>query len=84
MGKVYFNKEEKIHLLKRLNSTEGLAKFLSTRYPGMKRFGNEGSESLIPLVDSLIQNSSIFGAEQICLGMAHRGRLNLLVNVLGK
>ncbi len=84
MGKVYFDKEEKIHLLKRLNSTEGLAKFLSTRYPGMKRFGSEGAESLIPLVDSLIQNCSIFGAEQICLGMAHRGRLNLLVNVLGK
>ena len=84
LGNVYFNKEEKIHLLKRLNSTEGLAKFLSTRYPGMKRFGSEGAESLIPLVDSLIQNCSIFGAEQICLGMAHRGRLNLLVNVLGK
>ena len=84
LGKVYFNKEEKINLLKRLNATEGLAKFLSTRYPGMKRFGSEGAESLIPLVDSLIQNCSIFGAEQICLGMSHRGRLNLLVNVLGK
>ena len=84
LGKVYFKKEEKINLLKRLNATEGLAKFLSTRYPGMKRFGTEGAESLIPLVDSLIQNCSIFGAEQICLGMSHRGRLNLLVNVLGK
>tara|TARA_B000000557_G_scaffold156232_1_gene126692 strand:- start:1234 stop:4059 length:2826 start_codon:yes stop_codon:yes gene_type:complete len=84
LGKVHFKKEEKINLLKRLNATEGLAKFLSTRYPGMKRFGTEGAESLIPLVDSLIQNCSIFGAEQICLGMSHRGRLNLLVNVLGK
>tara|TARA_B100001113_G_scaffold353541_1_gene358281 strand:+ start:152 stop:2965 length:2814 start_codon:yes stop_codon:yes gene_type:complete len=84
LGKVYFKKEEKVNLLKRLNSTEGLAKFLATRYPGMKRFGSEGGESLIPLVDSLIQNCSIFGAEQICLGMSHRGRLNLLVNVLGK
>ena len=84
LGKVYFKKEEKINLLKRLNATEGLAKFLSTRYPGMKRFGSEGAESLIPLVDSLIQNCSIFGAEQVCLGMSHRGRLNLLVNVLGK
>ena len=84
LGKVYFKKEEKINLLKRLNATEGLAKFLATRYPGMKRFGTEGGESLIPLVDSLIQNCSIFGAEQICLGMSHRGRLNLLVNVLGK
>src|SRR6056300_2031569 len=84
LGKVYFKKEEKVNLLKRLNSTEGLAKFLATRYPGMKRFGSEGAESLIPLVDSLIQNCGIFGAEQICFGMAHRGRLNLLVNVLGK
>ena len=84
LGKVYFKKEEKVNLLKRLNATEGLAKFLATRYPGMKRFGSEGGESLIPLVDSLIQNCSIFGAEQICLGMSHRGRLNLLVNVLGK
>jgi 2-oxoglutarate dehydrogenase E1 component len=50
----------------------------------MKRFGIEGAESLIPLVDSLIQNCGIFGAQQICFGMAHRGRLNLLVNVLGK
>ena len=48
----------------------------------MKRFGIEGAESLIPLVDSLIQNCGISGAEQICFGMAHRGRLNLLVNVL--
>ena len=67
-----------------MSSAEGLAKFLSSRYPGMKRFGIDGAESLIPLVDSLIQNCGIFGAEQICFGMAHRGRLNLLVNVLGK
>ena len=44
----------------------------------MKRFGIDGAESLIPLVDSLIQNCGIFGAEQICFGMAHRGRLNLI------
>ena len=49
----------------------------------MKRFGIDGAESLIPLVDSVIQNCGVFGAEQICFGMAHRGRLNLLVNVLG-
>ena len=71
-------------ILIRLGTAEGLAKFLSSRYPGMKRFGIEGAESLIPLVDSLIQNCGISGAEQICFGMAHRGRLNLLVNVLGK
>ena len=67
-----------------MSSAEGLAKFLASRYPGMKRFGIDGAESLIPMVDSLIQNCGIFGAEQICFGMAHRGRLNLLVNVLGK
>ncbi len=84
LGNLYFNSEEKKYILKRLSSAEGLAKFLASRYPGMKRFGIDGAESLIPLVDSLIQNCGIFGAEQICFGMAHRGRLNLLVNVLGK
>ena len=84
LGNLNFNHEEKKYILKRLSSAEGLAKFLAARYPGMKRFGIDGSESLIPLVDSLIQNCGIFGAEQVCFGMAHRGRLNLLVNVLGK
>ena len=50
----------------------------------MKRFGIDGCESLIPLIDTLIENTSKHGAEQICFGMAHRGRLNILVNVLGK
>ena len=84
LGKLNFNHDEKKYILKRLSSAEGLAKFLASRYPGMKRFGIDGAESLIPMVDSLIQNCGIFGAEQICFGMAHRGRLNLLVNVLGK
>jgi 2-oxoglutarate dehydrogenase E1 component len=84
LGNLEFNPEEQKYILKRLSSAEGLAKFLASRYPGMKRFGIDGAESLIPLVDSLIQNCGVFGAEQICFGMAHRGRLNLLVNVLGK
>ena len=84
LGKLNFDAEEQKYILKRLSSAEGLAKFLASRYPGMKRFGIDGAESLIPLVDSLIQNCGVFGAEQICFGMAHRGRLNLLVNVLGK
>jgi 2-oxoglutarate dehydrogenase E1 component len=84
LGMLHFEPDEQKYILKRLSSAEGLAKFLSARYPGMKRFGIDGAESLIPLVDSLIQNCGIFGAEQICFGMAHRGRLNLLVNVLGK
>ena len=83
-GKFKFEEEEQRYILNRLNSAEGLAKYLSAKYPGMKRFGIDGCESLIPLVDSLIQNCGIHGAKQICFGMAHRGRLNLLVNVLGK
>ena len=78
------DKERKKEILKRLISARGLAQFLSSKYPGMKRFGIDGCESLIPLVDTLIKTTSKNGAEQICFGMAHRGRLNLLVNVLGK
>ena len=78
------DQERKKEILKRLISARGLAQFLSSKYPGMKRFGIDGCESLIPLVDTLIKTTSKNGAEQICFGMAHRGRLNLLVNVLGK
>ena len=78
------DKVRKKEILKRLISARGLAQFLSSKYPGMKRFGIDGCESLIPLVDTLIKTTSKNGAEQICFGMAHRGRLNLLVNVLGK
>ena len=78
------DKLRKKEILKRLISARGLAQFLSSKYPGMKRFGIDGCESLIPLVDTLIKTTSKNGAEQICFGMAHRGRLNLLVNVLGK
>ncbi len=79
-----FNKDEKINIFERLISAEGLAKYLSAKYPGMKRFGVDGAEALVPLVESVIQNCGVLGANQICFGMAHRGRLNLLVNVLGK
>jgi 2-oxoglutarate dehydrogenase E1 component len=84
LGQCEFEDNEKKHIFNRLNSAEGLAKFLAAKYPGMKRFGIDGCESLIPLVDALIQNCGMLGAKQICFGMAHRGRLNLLVNVLGK
>ena len=79
-----FTDDEKYNIYERLNSAEGLAKYLSAKYPGMKRFGIDGAESLVPLVESVIQNCGSIGANQICFGMAHRGRLNLLVNVLGK
>ena len=79
-----FDEKEKLNIYERLNSAEGLAKYLSAKYPGMKRFGIDGAESLVPLVETVIQDCGLLGASQICFGMAHRGRLNLLVNVLGK
>ena len=84
LGKYSFSTDDKLHIYERLNSAEGLATYLAAKYPGMKRFGIDGAESLIPLVDAVIQNCGELGANQICFGMAHRGRLNLLVNVLGK
>jgi 2-oxoglutarate dehydrogenase E1 component len=84
LEKYNFSKEDKLHIYERLNSAEGLAKYLAAKYPGMKRFGIDGAESLVPLIDAVIQDCGELGANQICFGMAHRGRLNLLVNVLGK
>jgi len=78
------NEEEKQFLLDRLTAAETLEKYLHTRYVGQKRFSLEGSESLIPLVDDIIQGSGAKGVKEVVLGMAHRGRLNILVNSLGK
>lgn len=76
--------EQKKHLLERLSAAEGLERHLDTKYPGTKRFGLEGGESLIPMLDTMIQRSGTYGAKEIVLGMAHRGRLNTLVNIFGK
>ncbi len=76
--------DAKHHLLERLTAAEGLEKYLGTKYPGTKRFGLEGGESLIPMLDELIQRAGTYGAREIVIGMAHRGRLNVLVNILGK
>ncbi|MEL0322375.1 MAG: thiamine pyrophosphate-dependent enzyme, partial [Gammaproteobacteria bacterium] len=84
MGKPSFPTEVKTHLLERLTAAEGLEKYLQSRYPGTKRFGLEGGESLVPCVDELIQRAGSHGAKEVVIGMAHRGRLNLLVNTLGK
>lgn len=72
------------HILERLTAAEGLEKYLGARYPGVKRFGLEGGESLIPCLDELIQRAGSYGAKEIVIGMAHRGRLNVLINTLGK
>jgi len=76
--------EEKAQLLKHMVAAEGLEKYLHTKYVGQKRFSLEGGDSLIPLMDSLIQRGGARGAKEIVIGMAHRGRLNVLVNIIGK
>lgn len=79
-----YSQETREALLERLTAAEGLEKYLASRYPGAKRFGLEGGESLIPMVNELIQRSGALGAKEVVIGMAHRGRLNVLVNTLGK
>jgi 2-oxoglutarate dehydrogenase E1 component len=76
--------EVQSHLLERLTAAEGLEKYLGTKYPGTKRFGLEGGESLIPLLDEMIQRAGSYGTKEVVIGMAHRGRLNVLVNTFGK
>ncbi len=71
-------------ILRRLTAAEGLERYLHTRYVGQKRFSLEGAESLIPLLDELIQTATRYGVKETLIGMAHRGRLNVLVNILGK
>ncbi|CEA01437.1 2-oxoglutarate dehydrogenase E1 component [Pseudomonas saudimassiliensis] len=83
-GKPQHSVESRRHLLERLTAAEGLEKYLGTKYPGTKRFGVEGGESLIPMLDEIIQRSGSYGVNEVVLGMAHRGRLNVLVNTLGK
>ncbi|PCJ26033.1 MAG: 2-oxoglutarate dehydrogenase E1 component [SAR86 cluster bacterium] len=83
-GVPVFENDVKKHLLERLSAAEGLEKHLDSKYPGTKRFGLEGCESLIPALDELVQRSGKYGVKEIVLGMAHRGRLNVLVNLLGK
>ncbi|OQX44210.1 MAG: 2-oxoglutarate dehydrogenase E1 component, partial [Candidatus Sedimenticola endophacoides] len=78
------NTAEKRWLLTLLTAGEGLEKYLHTRYVGQKRFSLEGGESLIPLIDELIQRAGASGIRETVIGMAHRGRLNLLTNILGK
>ncbi len=72
------------HILDRLTAAEGLERYLATRYVGQKRFSLEGGESFIVSIDEVVQRCGSQGVQEIVIGMAHRGRLNLLVNVLGK
>ncbi len=79
-----FNAEKKKHILDRLTAAEGLERFLHTKYVGQKRFSLEGGESFIASMDELISQAGQIGIQEIVIGMAHRGRLNVLVNTLGK
>lgn len=79
-----YGDDARLKVLERLTEAEGLEKHLEARFPGTKRFGLEGGETLIPMLDGLIQRAGEYGAREIVLGMAHRGRLNVLVNILGK
>ncbi len=83
-SKASFNAEKKKHILDRLTAAEGLERFLHTKYVGQKRFSLEGGESFIAAMDEIIQQAGAQGVQEIVIGMAHRGRLNVLVNTLGK
>ncbi len=79
-----FSAEKKKHILDRLTAAEGLERFLHTKFVGQKRFSLEGGDSFIAAMDELIQQAGAKGVQEIVIGMAHRGRLNVLVNTLGK
>ncbi len=79
-----FTIEEKKNILWQLTAAEGLERYLHTKYVGQKRFSLEGGDSLIALLDDLVQQGGKAGIEETIIGMAHRGRLNVLVNLLGK
>ena len=79
-----FNIEEKKRILENLNKAVAFENFLHTKFVGQKRFSLEGAEALIPALDSVVQKGSLLGIEEFIIGMAHRGRLNVLANILNK
>jgi 2-oxoglutarate dehydrogenase E1 component len=79
-----FDRESQHHILERLSAAEALERFLAARYVGQKRFGIEGNESAIPVLDAILSAAADDEMERAILGMAHRGRLNVLVNIMGK
>ncbi|HSI58516.1 MAG TPA: 2-oxoglutarate dehydrogenase E1 component [Ideonella sp.] len=83
-SKAELTKEKKLHLLERLTAAEGLERYLHSKYVGQKRFSLEGGESFIASMDEVVQRAGEKGVQEIVIGMAHRGRLNVLVNTLGK
>ncbi|MGH8279761.1 MAG: 2-oxoglutarate dehydrogenase E1 component, partial [Gammaproteobacteria bacterium] len=83
-AKLELTRDEKLRIFNSLASAEGMEKYLHTRYVGQKRFSIEGGESLIAMLHDLINQASRDGVQEAVIGMAHRGRLNVLINVLGK
>ncbi|EQA14452.1 oxoglutarate dehydrogenase (succinyl-transferring), E1 component [Glaesserella parasuis 174] len=84
LNKPLFTKEEKVNLLTELTAADGLERYLGAKFPGAKRFSLEGSDAFIPMMKEIIRHAGRQGMEDVVMGMAHRGRLNMLVNVLGK
>jgi 2-oxoglutarate dehydrogenase E1 component len=83
-AKPEISRDEKVGILKGLVAADGMEKYLGAKFPGAKRFSLEGGDSLIPMLKGLISHAGTKGTKEVVIGMAHRGRLNVLVNVLGK
>ncbi|NOL51620.1 2-oxoglutarate dehydrogenase E1 component [Pelistega suis] len=84
LAKAEFSVAEKKNILKQLTEAEGLERYLHTKYVGQKRFSLEGGESFIVSMDEIVNHGGRIGVQEIVMGMAHRGRLNMLINVMGK
>ena len=84
VGYAKLPRDEQLRVLRKLNSAESFESFLHTKFVGQKRFSLEGGESVIPLLDAIILSAAERGLDEVCIGMPHRGRLNILANVAGK
>ncbi|MFN8028994.1 MAG: multifunctional oxoglutarate decarboxylase/oxoglutarate dehydrogenase thiamine pyrophosphate-binding subunit/dihydrolipoyllysine-residue succinyltransferase subunit [Dermatophilaceae bacterium] len=84
IGYAKTSREEQLRILRRLNSAEAFETFLQTKFVGQKRFSLEGGESVIALLDRVLSRAAQDGLEEVCIGMPHRGRLNVLANIAGK
>lgn len=84
LGRANYDKTVKTRILQGLNAAEGMEKYLGAKFPGAKRFSLEGGDALVPMMREIIYRAGEAGTKEVVVGMAHRGRLNLLVNILGK